>query len=74
MSLEEWTSRGVVMYIIQKIDSTNRRCYVARSGSKDSYTGYLQHARVYASRSQAEADKCPENEMVVELSDETMRR
>jgi hypothetical protein len=44
--------------------------YVAKPGSKNSYTKYLQHARVFRTREEAERDRCPENERIVEVQDE----
>ena len=42
--------------------------YVARPGSKNSYTKFLQHARVFRAREEAERDRCPENERIVEVA------
>lgn len=44
--------------------------YVAKPGSKNSYTKVLQHARVFRTREEAERDRCPENERIVEVADE----
>ena len=43
--------------------------FVARAGSPSSYTRRLQHARTFATREQAEADRCPENERVRQIDD-----
>lgn len=44
--------------------------YVARPGSKNSYTKFLQHARVFRTREEAERDRCPENERIVDIAEE----
>ena len=41
--------------------------YVAKPGSKDSYTKYLQHARIFRTKEEAERDRCPGNERIVEV-------
>lgn len=46
---------------------TTDRKYVARFGSEQSYTKYLQHAQVFATRDEAEKHRCPGNERIVEL-------
>ena len=44
------------------------RLYVAQPGSKKSYTGRLENARLFSSREAAENDACG-NETVREISD-----
>lgn len=41
--------------------------YVARPGSKSSYTLKLQQACVYPTKEAAELDSCPENEIAVSV-------
>lgn len=57
-------------YVIQRTDQGGG--YVARPGSRGSYTGKLQEARVYPTRQAAEADRCVENERVLSV-DEAIR-
>ena len=52
-------------YIIVRQDGK----FVAVSGLKSSYTRDVGKARLYAMRSAAEADRCPENEYVVSVID-----
>lgn len=53
------------MFVIKR---TDRGCpYVAVSSSTGSYTFKLQEARVFTNREEAEANRCPENEVVVLL-------
>ena len=52
------------MYVLVRDDGA----YVARPGSRSSYTLSLQAARVFATREAAEADRCPENELIVAVS------
>lgn len=49
-------------YVIRRHDGQ----YVAKQGSKKSYTRLLQNARVYSTYAAAMADRCPDNEYVVE--------
>ena len=44
--------------------------YVAKPGSKNSYTKFLQHARVFRTREEAERDRCPGNERIVGIAEE----
>lgn len=48
------------MYVIQRTDGA----FVARQGSRSSYTRNLQHARPFATREGAERECCPGNERV----------
>lgn len=50
------------MYVLERTDQGGG--YVARPGSKHSYVKALQHARVYATRAEAEDERCPGNEVV----------
>ena len=52
------------MYVIRRDDGA----YVARQGSKNSYTKSLENARRFATRAAAEADACG-NESVVSIYD-----
>ena len=42
--------------------------YVAQPGSKSSYTFVISHARIFRTEEEAEAERCPENEIVVPLA------
>lgn len=53
------------MYVIKRNEDGK---YVARPGSKRSYTRYLQCARVFTSRDAAEGECCG-NEHVEDVSD-----
>jgi hypothetical protein len=48
-------------YVIRGTDTGK---YVARSGLKRSYTARYDELRIYRSRNAAEADRCPDNEVV----------
>lgn len=41
--------------------------YVAAPGSKNSYTRSLDKAQRYATRADAERDRCPENETIIHV-------
>jgi hypothetical protein len=56
-------------YVIVRIEDG---AFVAPSGSASSYTRALQDARVFASREQAERERCG-NERVMRLEDTTRR-
>lgn len=45
------------------------REYVAKPGSEHSYTKRLEEAKVYFTRSEAEADRCPGNERIATLAE-----
>lgn len=53
------------MYVIRRTDQGGG--WVARPGSSGSYTKCLSRVRVFASREEAERNRCPENEVVEEL-------
>jgi hypothetical protein len=52
------------MYVIQNTE-TGR--YVTPSGSAASYTSKLQCARTFATKEQADRERCPGNETVLPL-------
>lgn len=52
-------------YVIKR---TNDGAYVAPAGEKASYTGYLDRARTFATREEAEREKCG-NEVVADVND-----
>lgn len=52
------------MYVIKRDDGK----YVAQAGSKNSYTSSLENARTFATKEQAEQDKCG-NEYIVSVYD-----
>ena len=54
------------MYVIQR---TTDGAYVNQPGSRSSYTRSLDKARKFATREAAEADHCPGNERIVQVSD-----
>ena len=57
------------MYAIKRIDGQNpRRPYVAKSGRKSSFTRIVQNMKLYHSREDADAARCPGNEVVVEIT------
>lgn len=51
------------MYVIQRTDGA----YVAMPGIPSSYTRLLQDARTFATREQAERERCPGNESIVRV-------
>lgn len=53
------------MYIIRRIDQGGG--YVAKPGSRRSYCQDLAQARKYETFAGAEADLCPENEVILKL-------
>lgn len=57
---------GEHMFVIKRNDGL----YVAKPGSKNSYTMFLQHARVFRTREEAERDRCPGNERIVDMAEE----
>jgi len=54
-------------YLIQRTDQGGG--YVARPGSQSSYTRNVLAARRFATREEAEAQRCPGNERIVSLDD-----
>ena len=46
---------------------TKDRKYVARWGSASSYTSRLEDAQVFKTKEDAETNRCPENERVVDV-------
>ena len=52
-------------YVIRRTDQGGG--YVSRPGAPSSYTHALQHARVFATRGEAERERCPENEKILTL-------
>ena len=55
------------MYVLERTNQGGG--YVAKPGKDGSYTSKLQHARMFATREQAERERCPENEHVVTIED-----
>jgi len=53
------------MYVLKRRDGK----YVAKPGSKKSYTTSLEKARKFPSPEAADADRCPENESIVNVMD-----
>ena len=51
-----------MQYVIIRSDGQ----YVAKPGSKHSYTKRLQEARIYPTYNAASADYCLKNEMIIE--------
>jgi len=56
------------MFVIKRTDQG--RGYVTPAGSRNSYTRYLQAARVFDTREAAERERCPDNEVVVPVREE----
>lgn len=54
-------------YVIRRTDQGGG--FVSRPGSEKSYTRNLENARIFKTRGEAEADRCPGNEVVVDLAD-----
>lgn len=52
------------MYVIK---CTDHGGFVSKPGSRSAYTDRLQNARQFESLEWAEANKCPENEIVLTL-------
>jgi hypothetical protein len=48
-------------YVLQRIPDG---AFVCRSGLGASYSRLLQHAKLFDTRAQAEAERCPENERI----------
>lgn len=58
-------------YVIQRTD-TRRGLWLARPGGQHAYTSFFNCARVFATREEADKERCPENEQVRSV-DEVMR-
>jgi hypothetical protein len=56
-------------YVLWRTDQG--RGWVTRAGSPGSYTGKLQQARTFATREDAERNRCPGNEIVQSLEEAT---
>ena len=55
-------------YLIKRTDQGGG--YVSRPGSLHSYTQKLEHARVYKTREQALADRCPGGGEIIICTDD----
>jgi hypothetical protein len=53
------------MYVIKRTDQGGG--YVARPGSKHSYTRTLESARKFNTRTEADSDRCKGNEIVINV-------
>lgn len=53
------------MYVIKRTDQGGG--YVARSGSASSYTRNIERAQKYDTREEADANRCPDNEIVIDV-------
>ena len=51
------------MFVIKRTDQGGG--YVARPGSRNSYTTRIERARVFDTKEDAERDRCVENEIVL---------
>jgi hypothetical protein len=54
-----------MMFVIKRNDGH----YVAWPGRRSSYTRFLQYARVFKTRADAEKERCPDNERVVNITE-----
>lgn len=54
------------MYVIKRTDQGGG--YVAKPGNPSSYTNRIRRIRKFATREEAEANRCPGNEVVVPYS------
>lgn len=61
------------MYVIRLINAANSGVYVARPGSKHSYTSQLQFAQIFETEGEAERYRCPDSEIVVDVRTEMVR-
>jgi hypothetical protein len=52
-------------FVIKRLDQGGG--YVSKPGHRASYTHDLRHARKFRTREEAEADRCPDNEIVENL-------
>lgn len=56
----------MLRYVIKRTDQGGG--YVAKPGSEHSYTHKLEDARTWASREDAERERCPGNEIIISVS------
>ncbi len=54
-------------YVLRRTDQGGG--YVAPAGSRNAYTRDRRNARVYRTRADAEADRCPDNEVIEHLNE-----
>lgn len=54
-------------YVLERTDQGGG--FVTRPGSRGSYTRDLRFARVFATRAEADANRCPGNECIREVSE-----
>lgn len=68
LSTNNHNERGdlVTKYIIQRTDQWGG--YVGRPGHKSSYVVDWRHARRFDTREEAEAQRCPGNEVVMQIT------
>jgi hypothetical protein len=59
-------------FILRRTDQW--RGFVAKPGSKKSYVPFAKHARQFATREEADANRCKGNEVVMEYHPQTLRR
>lgn len=52
-------------YVLKRTDQGGG--YVAPAGSEKSYTKLLSKARRFVTRQEAEAERCPDNEVIVQI-------
>lgn len=52
-------------YVIENVETGK---LVARQGSQHSYTRDIRKVRVFKSREDAEAERCPENERILKIT------
>lgn len=57
-------------YLLKRTGTAGRANYVAPPGSPKSYVTKAK-ARVYRTRAEADADRCPENEIIVHQNEGT---
>lgn len=50
-------------FVLKRTDGA----YVAKRGSEHSYTRSILNARLFKTRKAAEADRCPDNERIVDI-------
>jgi len=59
------------MWVLKRTDQG--RGYVARPGSRGSYTDDIRNAKTYGTKESAEADSCPGNEIAVSVESQMVR-